>query len=300
MDILKLLRDYHIPYELNGPHTTSKYVGVHCPFCIGKQNFHMGLGLYKWKSHCWRCGWHEPYETISALCGVSKKEAKYLIIKYGDQKLSQEIKKQPKIKIKRKSHKYPTGIEPLQKQHKLYLKSRNFDPHKLEKLWDLKGTGPVARLDNIDYSHRVLAPIIWRGKEVSWQSRDITGKHAIKYMACPKKRELIDHKDVLYGRQQDWKDTGICVEGITDVWRMGPLSFATFGISFTKKQVRVIVNHFKRVIILYDDEPQAQEKAKLLGKELAFRGLKTKNIKITGDPGDLSPKQAKNLIKRFY
>ena len=158
----------------------------------------------------------------------------------------------------------------------------------------------MSKLDDIYYKNRILAPIYWDRKRVSFQTRDITDLHKAKYMACPEDRELIKHKHILYGKQHKWNDTGICVEGITDVWRMGYNAFAVFGIKFTRKQVRQITKHFKRVIILFDDDPQAIKQAKLLKAELLIRGVEAIIEDIKGDPASLMEQDAKNILKKFY
>ena len=85
-------------------------------------------------------------------------------------------------------------------------------------------------LDNINYSHRIIIPYIWNSEIVSFDARDATNKQLNKYQACPLEREIVEHKRILYGTQEMWTDTGICVEGTTDVWRLGTDSFATSGI----------------------------------------------------------------------
>ena len=110
---------------------------------------------------------------------------------------------------------------------------------------------------------------------------------------------MIRHQSILYGKQEAWKNIGICVEGVTDVWRLGFSSFATFGISFTPSQVRNIVKHFKKVVILFDDDPQAQEQAKKLMGELRFRGVETWKENIVGDPAGLNQDDANSLVKEI-
>jgi DNA primase len=182
-----------------------------------------------------------------------------------------------------------------------------FYPDRLEREWNLMGTGPIATLDNgkegnakklINYKSRVLIPYIWDNQQVSFDTRDITNKSPYKYLACPKAREVIPHKDILYGNQEQWGNKGICVEGTTDVWRLGGKAFATSGIKFTTSQVRAISKTFKRVFIIFDgEESEAIKQARKLKRELEFQWVKAFIEKIKGDPGSMKEDDAKHLVK---
>jgi|SRR5690625_429887 len=296
MNAEKLFRDYRINYAEPGEDNyRDGWVNTQCPFCDDASR-HLGIsdtGI----ANCWRCGWKPLSKAIAKLLNISEQQARSIIRQYGgkSRRQAKEVKRKPRAK----ALKLPL-CTPLQNRHKKYLTGRDFDPERIEKMWRLKGTGPIAKLDKTDYRFRIIAPIFWDNKMVSFQGRDITGKHKVKYMACPQDREIIEHQTVLYGRQGKWEDTGLCVEGITDVWRLGYRSFATFGIDFTRHQVREISKHFKRVLILFDPEPQAQKQANKLKKELLFRNVQTEIIDLQSDPGDLSEKDAKDLIKRIF
>jgi DNA primase len=83
------------------------------------------------------------------------------------------------------------------------------------------------------------------------------------------------------------------------VWRFGKISFCTFGIEYTRQQVRVIAKNFKRVFVAYDDDPQAVKQAKKLIADLKFRGVEAIFIPIVGDPANMSQKEANYLISQF-
>jgi DNA primase len=152
-------------------------------------------------------------------------------------------------------------------------------------------------LDGANFKHRILAPIDWKGETVSWQTRDITNKATNKYITCSKPREIIHHKHILYGKTEKWKDVGFLVEGITDVWRLGSLAFATFGIKYKPAQLRIIAKQFKRVFILFDSDPQAIIQAQKIKADLIFRNVGAIIIPMESDPGAMKQKDANNLIK---
>jgi hypothetical protein len=298
MNILQLYQDYSVNYLTEGhKHCREGWVNTPCPFCTGNPGYHLSYNLENNYYLCWRCGWHPIIPTISTLINVTEKEAKKIIRQYG---LLLSLPKKEDVTItKVVEHRLPSGVGPLGKNHKAYLENRGFDPDKLERMWNLLGTGPVSVLDGINYRHRIVIPFIWDNKQVSFDSRDITGKHMAKYMACPKERELIPHKEILYGRQNKWRETGILVEGPTDVWRLGTSSFAVSGIKYTSTQVRCASRLFRRIAVCFDDDPQAKIQAAKIVAELKFRGVDAFKVDIVGDPGGMKQSDADYLIKQL-
>ena len=108
------------------------------------------------------------------------------------------------------------------------------------------------------------------------------------------------HKDILYGKQSGWTKTGIIVEGVTDVWRLGKRSCAVFGIEYKINQIKIMIKNFKRIIILFDNDIQAQRKAKELQAQLRLFGKDTWIEKIEDDPGSMNDLEAQYLINQIY
>lgn len=305
MDIEQLYRDFSIPYQTEGhKHCREGWVNTVCPFCTGHDGLHLGYDTNGNKFVCWRCGGHWKPKAIAALIRVTLPEA-FNIIKQYDA-VSYYTKKARKKAIRANIFKFPNNLIELQENHRRYLIKRNFDPDKLINEWDLMGTGVSAKLKisggkEINYKHRIIIPFTWNGRIVSFDSRDITNKHPNKYMACPDERETIGHKQILYGKQEKWGETGICVEGPSDVWRLGFNAFATSGIKYTTKQVRIITKHFKRVAVMFDNEIQALIQANNLVADLRFRGVDAFRIDLNegADPGSLSQKEANYLVKQI-
>lgn len=297
MRIEDLLKSLNIDYVTEGhKHCRPGWINMECPYCSGNPGYHLGFSLESEYFHCWRCGGHPIVETLSKLSGLPRTQVKQLIRQYGGKS---RVKTPPKAVPKMKAFKFPFGCGPLLTPHRQYLVSRNFDPDKLEREWDLRGTGPIGILDRSDYKNRIIAPIYWNGKIVSFQGRAISDGNPVKYKACPKDRELIEHQTILYGKQKAWGEIGICVEGITDVWRLGSSAFAVFGIDYTQAQVRQIARHFDRVAVVFDDDPQAVKQANKLVAELRMRGVNAWKIDIKGDPGGMSQDIANSLVKEI-
>ena len=302
MKIIQLYQDYHIPYLTEGnSHCQPGWVNTDCPFCAGSKNYHLGYNLEKNYFNCWRCGGHSISSTLQKLLHISDYHTIEKIITQYNGNNHSIINTSTKIIIKKNHLKLPSNIIPLTAQQKNYLKKRKFNPKKIQKEWKIQGLGPLSKLDNIPYSYRILIPIYWDGRLVTFQARDTTGKQLRKYMACPENREEKNIKTILYGQQNKWTDTGICVEGITDVWRFGVHAFATFGIQYKHEQIKEMVKNFKQIFVCFDgNEIQAKKQANKLIAELKFRGVKSERIDINGDPGDMQQKEADKLIKKLF
>ena len=299
MKIKQLYEDFNVTYATEGSRNVAGgWIGTHCPFCPGAPDNHLGYNLDGNYFSCWRCGKHPTVLTLTKLLSVDEKTAKSLIKKYGGVDGASRIS----IRRESKTFKFPSNCGDLQSMHKQYLLRRGFDPDRLARDWDLRGTGPVSNLDGADYRFRIIAPIRWDEDIVSFQGRSLSDKTDAKYKACPKEYEKVHHKHILYGNQERWGSTGILVEGITDVWRLGPLSAATFGIKFTDKQVLTIGKSlFERIYIIFDNEPQAQQQAKKLKSELKafYKDPKIEIITVDGDPGGMEQNDADYLIKQL-
>lgn len=303
MSLSNLYLDYNIETAPSGhKHFREHWINVSCPHCSGSSGYHLGFNEDQNYFFCWRCGHHSIIATVAALLKVQKPQARKLSREYrlraaGATNTSTSSNL---IKINVKPFKLPSAVGEFNKAHSKYLERRGFNPDQLSKKWGLQGTSPTSSLDKISYKFRILTPIYWDGKIVSFQTRDYTNKQEKKYMACPQAREIVHHKHLLYGDTSSWGDVGICVEGTFDVWRLGASSFSTLGIGYTPEQVRLISKIFKKVIIIFDPEVQAKAQAKKLQEELQFRGVQAINYtKLDTDPADLSQDDADHLLREL-
>jgi hypothetical protein len=297
IDIKKLCQDYHIQFWESGKNVAAGWINLKCPFCTDTSN-HLGFSP---QGHfvCWKCGSHPLKKVLQKILRIDEQDLSRIFRDYGGAKQRIADTVEERVKIGVDKFQFPSNIGPMLKSHHTYLNNRNFNSKQLERWWNLLGTGPIAKLDNIDFKYRIIIPIMWDEKVVSFQARDYTNKQTLRYITCPKNREIVHHKHILYGLQNNWTDTGIIVEGVTDVWRLGPRACATFGIEYTLAQVREIKKHFKRVYILFDCEPQAQEKAYELSAELNFRGISNEVIMIENDPGSMNQTVADMLVNQL-
>ena len=293
IDTLRLLQNLNIPYISEGKNVSRGWVGISCPLCHDHSN-NGGFNLEKGYYSCWRCGYHPLTKIVGALAHINEKQARLIIKQYNTPyHHSPPILKTP-----------PRGVQPplnslnlpgttLTNHHCQYLIQRGFHPQQLTSTYALTGTGPIGA-----YKHRIIIPIIQNGIIVSYQGRDITGKASLRYKPCRKENEIIPHKHCLYNIDS-CSDTAVIVEGITDVWRLGPGAIATFGIIFTEEQIKTILSKkIKKAFILFDNEPQAQRQAQKLAYELSSFGVLTEVITLNNvkDPAELTWENAARLM----
>lgn len=288
--------DYSIEWREHGhKHCRPGWIQTACPFCTGNPGYHLGYNLDGGFFTCWRCGFHSVIEVVKALSGQDWGRAKKAVSEY-NRAFSLTSAHTPTIRQDRRiSVRLPRIIHDLKAPHMRYLKKRGYNPRKLAKIWGLMGTGPVG-----DYKHRIIAPITLNGRLVSYQGRDYTEKSRLRYKACKQRDELIDHKNLLYGLDQAKGTSCILVEGITDVWRLGPGAVATFGIKYKPSQFQLLWERFSKVFVMYDNDPQAIKQAKKIANELVVLfDLDVEICIIKSDPGKLSQKTADKYVRQL-
>lgn len=292
MKIIDLLRQFDIPFKQYGEHhhCTEGWIQIECPFCSpnNSRKFRMGINIAGKYCSCWTCGPHNFVKTISVLTNQSVGQA---------HRLANEIPSTylpPKDERPIGKYQPPSGMtHKLLPAHKQYLKSRKFDPKKLQHLWKLGSIGIAPRLQ-----WRLFIPIIYRGEPQSFTTRAIDEDVGQRYITAESYEERIPCKNLLYGFDYVRHAVIIC-EGPTDVWRMGPGAVCTLGTTFTQAQVNHLVDIPVRVVC-YDSEPDAQRQASRLVDMLsAFPGSTYNVVLDSKDPGAASAAEIKAIRRRF-
>jgi hypothetical protein len=295
VDVLRLLRDFHVPHADGALTRRPDWVHVHCPFCAGVPDWHLGYNLRKGYWNCWRCGGKSWERVARALAGLSYAE---LLARYGREGEPGASRFAPLPAAERPLRReavLPLGCGPMGERHRDYLAGRGFDPERLEREWGLLGTG-LTGPDKL----RVVAPVPWRGRTATWQGRDVTGKAKAKYRACPPEMEARPIKSCLYGLERADPERGcLVVEGIADAWRMGAGAVATFGTEWTLAQANLLLP-FARVFVLFDSgEEAARRHSDALCAYLVERGVPVvEQLDLgEGDPGELTQNEADHIMK---
>lgn len=259
IDIQRLYSDYKIDWINSGPQTTKNWINTQCPFCSDTK-YHLGYNEKLNIFSCWRCGLKNSNHVLSKVLNVSYKQVETILTHYYTAPIQEVVKHTNRID----SLVLPRKSQELSFLHKKYLKYRKFNWEEIEKLWRIEGTKNEGR-----YKNRIIIPIYYKNKLVSYHSRDVLGTSKIKAKACPLEKEVIHHKNLLYGFDNVIGNSVIVTEGPFDAWRMGFGSVATFGTKFTKVQ-ESLLTCFKNVFIMFDDGIDAQKQAQKLADKLSI------------------------------
>jgi 5S rRNA maturation endonuclease (ribonuclease M5) len=293
LNIKQLYQDYHVQTApAYHKHSRLGWINTTCPFCFTQnQGFHLGYNQNKGYFFCWRCGWHSVSQSLNLILKIEKKLINSIIKKYAIFATKQSNLSLPTPE----TLKMPEGCGPLKAQHRKYLINRNFNPDNLIAEWGLQATENWG-----SNKFRIIAPIEFEHQIVSYQGRDWTNKQSAKYKACPKEKEILPHKKILYGLDKAICETCIVVEGITDVWRLGPGAIATFGAEYTPSQLLLITKRFKKAFLLFDCDTAGKKASEKMTIELENMNIDTETLELkSGDAGDLSDIDAKKIMKEL-
>lgn len=285
LDFKEFFHAHNIEYREHGKNWHKGWIQINCPNC-DDTGFHGGCNLNGGYYHCWRCGGSNDINLIMALLSVSFTTAKGIKRAFAVDAMptAAATKQQRPTELK-----LPINCGELEPRHRQYLADRNYCPDEIQRLWQIKATGPIG-----PYKHRIIIPIMYEGQMISYQGRDITGLSDSRYKACATSEEVIHHKLVCYGIDHV-KSSCVVVEGITDVWRLGYGAVATFGVEYTASQVLLIARRVRKATIFYD--PGALGKAEQLEADLSALGVETSIIYSTScDPGDLPDFEAQQIM----
>lgn len=284
MNFRDILNEYNIPIAPdNHHHTRPGWINIDCPLC-GRHSdkFHLGYSIAGNYVNCWKCGNHNLIYSLMELTGESYKKIKKLLSGLDIEKFE---KPKPKGKLV-----LPKGLLDRHPAHHKYIKERGFKWHRTRNLWRFKCLALHPKL-----SWRIFIPLIHRGKMVSWTTRAISkSKRVVRYISAGENQESIPHKELLYGEDYA-RHAIVVVEGVFDVWRIGQGAVATFGTGFSSAQIERMAKYPVRAIC-FDNEPEAQKRAKRLVNDLSVFPGDTYNVVLDAKDAD---KESKKNIKRL-
>lgn len=296
MNIVDLLRKHNIAHTADrhtSKHVRRGWVQVkNCPWC-GSTNYHLGICINTKKTACYKCGKHRTWEVFAQLAHISAKQAIRDLYESDENAVLAPLP-EVEAEIPRPTVlSWPIGAVSLRECHRAYLRGRKYDADKLEKVWKLRGTLGVG-----DYAWRIILPYFHNGAFVSYQARDITRRSSLRYRACSKEDEVIDHKKLLYGEQLvPSRRRIVVVEGGADAWRLGPGAVATSGTSITSAQLARIAKYKEIYLFLDSSDAIARENMQRIAATLC----NTSHVEIltsdTKDPGEMKQKHADALMR---
>lgn len=246
MDIEKYLEDREVEYWKSGRKNVGKgWIGLACVFCNDHSN-HLGINLKSEFFKCWLCSEKGRLtKLIMKMENVPYGMAKSIIEKYGglnDPDYDEE-------EFKPYNGRVLPGemVKHFPKLHLKYLKRRKFDPHFIIKKYRLRACYTVGR-----YRFRIIAPMIYNRRVVSFTALDITGKSESKYLFPSNEKVIMPRNATLYNIDRV-KDKIAIVEGMTDVWRIGDGAVGTLNKLLSIEQLNLIAErNVKSALIIAD------------------------------------------------
>ena len=294
IDFVQLCRDYSIEYRI----LVDGWVNINCPYhSNGDRGFKGGFNTSGGYYHCWHCGGTGLKKILFDIAGIDYAKADKLLEQYSG--YSSAVKKLRKNNnTVNKKIKLPCSD--LNTRCKNYLIKRGYNPDFLESKYKITG----AALSG-EWAGRLIIPIFYKEKLVSFQGRSLYSKkkckelNILRYKTLSVENSVIDPKNTLYNIDNCNDDYLIVMEGAFDVWKWGDNAVGTLGTSVTDRQ-KLLMLQYKRIILLFDPEKEAQERASKLGKELAALGAGDVSIvdtELGHDPGDMADKEILRIRK---
>ena len=170
-----------------------------------------------------------------------------------------------------------------------YVQGRGFDPAELSALFRV---GYCVEADEFNPScqNRLVCPIYKGDTLIGWQARKITAvsKSSPKYMTMPgfKKSAWLYNHDLAVNYR-----VVVVVEGVTDVWAVGPAGVALLGKTMSLAQKDLLkswANKRGLCVLLLDPDAHASSASLLPDLRTLFAGRAVSvTLPDNKDPGDL-------------
>ena len=278
MNFEKLFADYKVEYNNR---VNRGWTNVTCPFCDDK-TFNGGFNNAGNYFHCWKCGAHDFKQALSRTINVPINEINGIIEEYAGRNVILNKLNNKKTSIK----KIELPSDTFTTMERKYLRERNFEPKYLHDKYKLVGGGIAG-----DWKYRIIIPLIYDGKIVSWTGRSILSKRQLQELKIPRYKNLsieksvIDPKSILYNLDNCKNKVGVLTEGPFDVMRLGNDFFCSFGTQLTQAQISLIKSRFEKIFIMFDNEIEAQNKARKFGLQISSIGVDVELVDAYGDFG---------------
>jgi hypothetical protein len=247
-------------FEFDHP---GEYYRINCPFCSDTRHrlwVHHRWGVPDdlnnsrlWSVHCYNEECVKDYHTRMHLFNRVYKNI-------GRDRIKDVVVIQPGIQVPLAvgAVDMPQGcinLDELPQNHAAvsYLLSRGFYPQKLQSDYGVmyaEGYDPAYH----QVQGRLVMPIVMRDQCVNWQARyvgEADWKRVSKYYNRPGTNKRL----MLYGFD-DATPISFCiiVEGVTDVWALGPGAVAILGKKMSPQQVQLIIDNWQAAVIMLDED----------------------------------------------
>lgn len=296
IDFKRIFDNAHIPVRTD---VNKFWVNVNCPFCSDPPDTHFngGFNYISPRYSCWRCGGHSWYDALEKILNIPFNQVSKFIQDYKYISTVKETKRTAQAQYLDLPGYY------LNEQEKQYLINRGFNVDYIQNKFHIRGGGIAG-----DWAYRIILPIYYKNVLVSWTGRSILSREEIKRLEIPRYKNLsieqsvIAAKDIFFNLDNSTKDYVMLVEGAFDVLKMGDDCICSLGTSVTPEQELFLKERYKKIFICFDNEYEAQEKARHLGMNLSSIGMSVEVVNICepfnkNDPGELTYDEV-NIIKK--
>lgn len=288
------------------------WCNINCPYCKDPPDTHFNGGFDMISPHynCWRCGSHSWYDVVSKVLNIPVNQVKNITNGYNFYAPTKQKK------VARGENLNLPGFK-LNEQERQYLVNRGYDIDYLISKFHIRGGGISG-----DWSYRIILPIYYKRVLVSWVGRTILSKEELKqyeamgikiprYKNLDIEQSVIAPKDIFFNLDNSTEDYVMICEGAFDVMKMGRDCICSLGTSVTREQELFLKQHYKKAFICFDNEYEAQEKARHLGRNLASLGMEVEVVNICepftkvennmiipkNDPGELTYEEV-DIVKK--
>jgi len=255
--IIDILRKFDVQYTTAGEKNVSfGFIGIRCRYCDDHSN-HLGIAIGSGNYSCWRCKSKGSFiKLLMKLSGMTFDESKNFLEEYDSQlkgdtldKINdiinggQQTQSRPPVVFGG----LPKYFEEVSRTTKYPLLDCYLERRKIHLDVLIQHKCGICRVG--ECANRLVIPIFFDGKLVSYQAADMTGAADLKYKtASSDVNQYVYNYDIL-----ESGGSIIITEGILDCWRVGPTACCTFGTHITKRQFGLILGKNPKEIIFCRD-----------------------------------------------
>jgi DNA primase len=277
-DVASFLDDNGIVYDWYD----ETNVTLDCPYC-GKGKRHFCISVEKPVFHCFKCGEKGDWvRVVAELLGVPINEAYGLVHGALDFTVSKPVFEKPLEEVK-----LPADTGWI-RGAKSYLLARGIDDWMIDRYKLYFTLIPP-------YSHRIIIPIFYQKKVVSFQARTILDDAPLRYKNPPG----VNTRDFLYGYDDMDSDSPVTiVEGPFDrmiLSSQGINTVAIFGKELTDSQLRML-DGVKDIRIMFDSDATDKAVELYYALDSYFDSILIVPL-VEGDPADQKEQSAETNNK---
>ena len=250
--IIQILKQYNITYWTEGKNVSKDSVNLQCPFCNDTSN-HLGIFEGSGVFSCWKCGKSGPLVyLLQKLTGLPDEECQRIVGVETTFKEDATEQIKDMIHPEQSSTKVGRGEIGLPKFFESVVISTDFP---LLSLWmERRGITLDTLVEHQcgicrvgKYMNRLIIPVIYEDRVVSFQACDLTGRANLKYATADNEvNEYLYNYDNIDKRM-------IVTEGVLDCWRVGKDAVCTFGTHVTEQQYKLILDKKLDELIIFRD-----------------------------------------------